>query len=58
MALRLRPAPYRSTEAHAELVRLPPAGAPEPVRASHYAQRLRGQAELMAALTRSGLRFL
>jgi DNA-binding GntR family transcriptional regulator len=55
VALRLRPRPHRSTQAHAELVDLIAAGDAEGAVRCHLSQRLRSVAELTAAVKRVGL---
>jgi DNA-binding GntR family transcriptional regulator len=55
VALRLRPKPHRSTQAHAELVDLIAAGDAEGAVRCHLYQRQRSVAELTDAVRRVGL---
>jgi DNA-binding GntR family transcriptional regulator len=58
IALRLRPPSARSVAAHEELVRLLLTGDEAAARASHYAQRVRAERELVDAVERHGLTVL
>jgi DNA-binding GntR family transcriptional regulator len=55
VALRLRPKPHLSTQAHGELVNLIAAGDAEAAVRCHLSQRLRSVAELTDAVKRVGL---
>jgi DNA-binding GntR family transcriptional regulator len=58
VALKLRARPTKSVEGHAELVELIRRGEVEAARECHYAEWMRAGEELVAAITRCGLKCL
>ncbi len=58
VALKLRPTPIKSVEGHAKLIELIRRGEVEAARACHYAEWVRAGEELLAGVTRCGLKCL